>query len=35
MYGGHYQMPDALTDELWTIGVEETRRVIEGPWLGP
>jgi len=29
-YGGRYQMPDDVTDALWAIGVEETRRVIEG-----
>lgn len=32
-YGGHYQQPEALTDELWAIAVQETREAIEGPWL--
>jgi creatinine amidohydrolase len=28
-YGGHYQLPDDVTDALWAIGVEETRAVME------
>jgi creatinine amidohydrolase len=32
-YGGHYQLPDGVTDRLWEIAVEETRAAIEGPWL--
>ena len=32
-YGGHYQLPEAVTDRLWAIAVEETRAAIEGPWL--
>lgn len=34
-YGGHYQLPDEVTDRLWAIAVEETRAALEGPWLGP
>lgn len=32
--GGVYSKPDATARELWAVGVEETRAVIEGPW-GP
>jgi len=32
-YGGHYQMPDAVTDAMWAIAVEETRAALDGPWL--
>jgi creatinine amidohydrolase len=32
-YGGHYQVPEVVTDRLWAIAVEETRAAIEGPWL--
>jgi creatinine amidohydrolase len=28
-YGGHYQLPDDVTDALWKIGVEETRAVMQ------
>jgi creatinine amidohydrolase len=31
-YGGFYQKPDAQTDELWAIGVAETRALLEGDW---
>lgn len=31
-YGGAWQKPDAVTDALWQIGVEETRAALEGPW---
>ena len=27
-YGGRYEMPAAITDQLWAIGVEETREVL-------
>jgi creatinine amidohydrolase len=27
-YGGHYQLPDTVTDELWRIAVDETREVM-------
>jgi creatinine amidohydrolase len=32
-YGGHYRLPDAVTDELWRIAAQETREAIQGPWL--
>ena len=32
-YGGHYALPEDVTDRLWAIAVEETRAAIEGPWL--
>lgn len=31
-FGGPYQMDDAIMEELWRIGVEETREALEGPW---
>jgi creatinine amidohydrolase len=31
-YGGEYQKPDEIMHMLWSVGVEETREVIEGPW---
>lgn len=31
-YGGHYQRPDADTDRIWAIAVEETRSLLEGDW---
>lgn len=31
-FGGAWQKPDAVTDALWQIGVEETRAALEGPW---
>lgn len=27
-YGGHYQLPDAVTDALWRIAVDETRELL-------
>ena len=32
-YGGHYEMPQDVMDRLWSIAVQETREVINGPWL--
>jgi creatinine amidohydrolase len=34
-YGGRYAMDEATLDKLWAVAVEETRGVIEGPWLRP
>ena len=31
-FGGLYQRPDADMVAIWTVGVEETRAMIEGPW---
>lgn len=31
-YGGVYQKPDADTERLWSIAVEETRAQLEGNW---
>jgi creatinine amidohydrolase len=31
-YGGAYQKPDDAMLELWRVGVEETRELLEGPW---
>lgn len=31
-YGGHYQKPDADTDRLWAVAVNETRALLEGDW---
>lgn len=31
-YGGVYQKPEADTDRLWSIAVEETRALLEGDW---
>jgi creatinine amidohydrolase len=31
-FGGDYQKPDETMLELWRIGVEETRALLEGPW---
>jgi creatinine amidohydrolase len=33
VYGGHYRMPDEVTEALWAVAVQETREAIEGPWL--
>lgn len=30
--GGAYQRDDAVMQELWRLGVEETRAALEGPW---
>jgi creatinine amidohydrolase len=32
-YGGHYEMPQDVTDRLWRIAVDETRDAIGSPWL--
>lgn len=31
-YGGVYQKPEADTDRLWSIAVEETRALLQGDW---
>jgi creatinine amidohydrolase len=31
-YGGYYEKPDAVMNELWQVAVNETRAVLEGPW---
>lgn len=31
-YGGVYQKPDADTDRLWSVAVEETRALLDGDW---
>jgi creatinine amidohydrolase len=31
-FGGYYQRPDEDMQELWRIGVEETREVIANNW---
>lgn len=31
-YGGVYQKPEAETDRLWSVAVEETRALLEGDW---
>lgn len=31
-FGGEWEKPDAVMQELWDVGVEETREVLEGPW---
>jgi creatinine amidohydrolase len=31
-FGGDYQKSDDMMLDLWRIGVEETRAVLEGPW---
>jgi creatinine amidohydrolase len=31
-FGGPWKMDDGTMAELWRIGVEETREVLEGPW---
>ncbi|MFN4128752.1 MAG: creatininase family protein [Paracoccaceae bacterium] len=31
-YGGHYQKPEAATDRLWEVAVQETRAQLEGDW---
>jgi len=31
-YGGHYQKPEADTDRLWSVAVEETRALLDGDW---
>ncbi len=32
-YGGHYQRADAEMEAIWKVAVEETRLLLEGPWL--
>lgn len=31
-FGGLYERPDDQMDEVWRVGVEETRAALEGPW---
>ncbi|MCW5750027.1 MAG: creatininase family protein [Alphaproteobacteria bacterium] len=31
-YGGEWEKSDSLMEELWQVGVAETREVLEGPW---
>lgn len=31
-FGGPWQLPDSITDEIWRLGVEETREALEAPW---
>jgi len=31
-FGGEYQKPDNVMLEIWAVGVEETREILEGPW---
>ncbi|QEI05311.1 creatininase family protein [Pigmentiphaga aceris] len=31
-YGGDFQKPDAVMQELWDVGVAETRAQLIGPW---
>ena len=31
-FGGEWQKPDDVMNELWAVGVEETREALEGPW---
>jgi creatinine amidohydrolase len=31
-FGGAYQRPDEVMQELWDTGVAETREALEGPW---
>ena len=31
-YGGEWQKPDKIMNEIWLAGVEETRDVLRGPW---
>src|SRR5215212_9963081 len=31
-FGGDYRKPDEVMLEIWSIGVEETREILEGPW---
>lgn len=32
-YGGHYQRADAEMEAIWKVAVEETRQILERPWL--
>ena len=31
-YGGDWQKPDPIMEEIWTVGVKETREALQGPW---
>ena len=31
-FGGAWQKPDDMMMKIWTVGVEETRALLEGPW---
>ena len=31
-FGGRYERPDTEMEEVWRVGVEETRSALEGPW---
>ena len=31
-YGGEWQKSDSVMEEIWKVGVEETRKALEGPW---
>lgn len=31
-FGGAWQMPDDVMQELWTAGVDEARQAMQGPW---
>ena len=30
--GGVYEKPDEVMEELWRVGVQETREALDGPW---
>jgi creatinine amidohydrolase len=32
VFGGDYMKPDQVMEELWSVAVEETRDLLEGPW---
>ena len=31
-FGGYYEKPDAVMDELWAVAVDETRGLLDGNW---
>ena len=31
-YGGEWQKSDPVMEEIWKVGVTETREALEGPW---
>ena len=31
-FGGDYQKPDEMMNELWEVAVAETREMLEGHW---
>ena len=31
-YGGEWQKLDPVMEEVWKVGVKETREALEGPW---